>query len=298
MNIWALSCIVLEFLIWLLYGWQELAEFHQQIRDKQRLPSPFYEEDTVELGKRKAKVHGRVVEWMGKLSRHPLCQEGTAMRDMLELVRTRLLVVRLPVNIGRLGDGPTPDSVRLSRRNTIENMREARETSQQAVSPPIPAAPTFADEPTSHDETREAVVVPDIVVDTADNKENSAQTPVKQGDPEQHLCRAKAFEVTEKLQVILDHKDESYWLPSHSSPQSIAVQPPDPLSQGNEREASDAYETFSSIGSSTIDSTATRAFDSGTSTHVDSGQSTSSPTSKKGRDAKLLAPQVPQRKSC
>lgn len=90
-DIWSMGCITLEFLIWLLYGSEGVERFHRELSDG----SPFYQliEDN---GIRLAEVQAAAVRWMDRMSREPVCSIGSALGRLLELVRTGLLVVKLP----------------------------------------------------------------------------------------------------------------------------------------------------------------------------------------------------------
>jgi serine/threonine protein kinase len=99
-DIWAMGCITLEFIIWLLYGLEGLDMFNESIDGPFEGNTPFYEEKQ-ELGGKLATVHAKVVEWMDLMAEDPICQKyTTALGDLLDLVRTGLLVVRLPRKMG------------------------------------------------------------------------------------------------------------------------------------------------------------------------------------------------------
>ncbi|EQB54101.1 hypothetical protein CGLO_06102 [Colletotrichum gloeosporioides Cg-14] len=90
-DVWSLGCITLEYIIWLLYGYDGVQQFNDDIHNG---TGCFY---LIEKGgdQKKAVVHPTVVEWMNDLSRHQECSTQTAIRSLLELVRDRLLVVAL-----------------------------------------------------------------------------------------------------------------------------------------------------------------------------------------------------------
>jgi serine/threonine protein kinase len=96
-DIWSMGCIALEFIVWLLYGYEELMKFNDAIRGSmQEEGSPYFtveeDEDNVLVGK----VHPKVRACIDHLSNDPECINNTAMSDLLELVSTKLLVVELP----------------------------------------------------------------------------------------------------------------------------------------------------------------------------------------------------------
>ena len=94
-DIWAMGCITLEFMIWLLYGLEGLNRFNQEFPDK----SPFYQISD-EGGEQKAKVHSVALWWINHMANEHICQFGQGLGRLLELVREGLLVVKLPRRTG------------------------------------------------------------------------------------------------------------------------------------------------------------------------------------------------------
>jgi serine/threonine protein kinase len=94
-DIWAMGCITLEFVIWLLYGMRGLNRFNSDLGEES-----FYQIGIVN-GNKVAEVNSTAVRWMDFMAIDLRCQVGTtAIGDLLELVRTALLVVRLPRRLG------------------------------------------------------------------------------------------------------------------------------------------------------------------------------------------------------
>lgn len=100
-DIWAMGCIVLEFLIWLLYGNDELVRFKSSIPDKEL----FFEKQHGE-----EKLLPVVQEWISHMELEPLCGEGTALGDLLECVQRGLLVFNLPLHKGSRPSTPSSNS--------------------------------------------------------------------------------------------------------------------------------------------------------------------------------------------
>lgn len=98
-DIWAMGCIALEFLIWLLYGYDELVRFKNLIPDKK----PFFEQHGKEL------LHV-VQEWISHMEQEPLAGEGTALGDLLECIQRDLLVFNLPLHKGSRPSASPSDS--------------------------------------------------------------------------------------------------------------------------------------------------------------------------------------------
>ena len=91
-DIWSFGCIVIEFVVWLLYGVDELERFDGAF-------TSFFVADYPHShkGPRKVIVNPVVVHWIMHMMAHdPRCQERSALRDVLKLVKSRLLVVENP----------------------------------------------------------------------------------------------------------------------------------------------------------------------------------------------------------
>ncbi|KAL1882795.1 hypothetical protein Daus18300_000433 [Diaporthe australafricana] len=95
-DIWSMGCVVLELLIWLLYGYKELEEFNESMRKALGASSPYWVLDDTNIAARSATVHPSVVKCMNIMGKDPECVGTTAIGDLLTIVRTRLLVIPLP----------------------------------------------------------------------------------------------------------------------------------------------------------------------------------------------------------
>ncbi|KAG4432452.1 hypothetical protein IFR05_012067 [Cadophora sp. M221] len=96
-DIWSVGCVVLELIIWLLYGTASLNEFNDRyVVDNMDQLCPYFEIEGTGAAKR-AKLHPAVLETMNLLANDPECKSGvhSAIKDLLSLVRTKLLVVNL-----------------------------------------------------------------------------------------------------------------------------------------------------------------------------------------------------------
>lgn len=96
-DVWAIGCVALEFVVWVLYGPLGLCLFESEIGNDQFHISEICNGRTI------ASVHPAAVRWMEILGRNSACHVGnTALGDLLEIIKTALLVVKLP---GRLSTG-------------------------------------------------------------------------------------------------------------------------------------------------------------------------------------------------
>jgi serine/threonine protein kinase len=116
-DIWSVGCVTLELIIWLLYGADALNEFNDKyIIGEMGEPSPYFEIEGKGNNKR-AKVHPAVDETMDALSRDQECRVGekTALKDLLRIVKTKLLVVSLGAATIMDGEGsvspPHPSTI-------------------------------------------------------------------------------------------------------------------------------------------------------------------------------------------
>ncbi|KAH9208072.1 kinase-like domain-containing protein, partial [Leptodontidium sp. 2 PMI_412] len=101
-DIWSFGCVTLEFIIWLLYGTWSLNEFNKMyVVNEMDQQCPYFEVEGKGENKR-AKVHPAVSETMDLLSRDQECKVGqdSAIKDLLRIVRTKLLVVNLKAGAG------------------------------------------------------------------------------------------------------------------------------------------------------------------------------------------------------
>ena len=94
-DIWSMGCIILEFVIILLYGTPGLDAFYSE-----RKPGP-HSTETLYFslhGNETADVSNIVKHWITQILQEPECSRpgGSAIADLVKLVRQRLLVVDLP----------------------------------------------------------------------------------------------------------------------------------------------------------------------------------------------------------
>lgn len=90
-DIWSMGCVILELIVWLLYGNEELEKFNNCLHDSFKDTSPYWA-----LDNKRPEVHPSVKKCMDHIGEDPECSGSTAVGDLLRIVRTKLLVVKLP----------------------------------------------------------------------------------------------------------------------------------------------------------------------------------------------------------
>lgn len=86
-DLWSMGCVIFEYIVWLLYGFDGLSDF-------QSLDIPSFYHAYEENGIQKARIHPDVDRWMIHMAKDQACRE-TAIGDLLKIVQKRLLVVKL-----------------------------------------------------------------------------------------------------------------------------------------------------------------------------------------------------------
>jgi serine/threonine protein kinase len=110
-DVWSLGCITLEFIIWILHGNTILEEFYTQVEAGRKQTCQYFE---LHEDRKGAEVHHIVTEWMERIRiSDPECSQDTAIKDLLDIVRNRLLVVNLE---------PGP----LNRKDSVASMFDTR----------------------------------------------------------------------------------------------------------------------------------------------------------------------------
>ena len=209
-DIWVMGCITLEFVVWLLYGTEGLKEFNKSIDGPLQGDTPFYDINKGELGAINAVVHSGVLKQMDHMAKDPACQKyTTALGDLLDLVRTGLLVVRLPRSMG-------------SNRNMGIDEPPMSPNSSQIKPELIYSAPddTILENRTISQEAS-LTTTPALLVTPADPAE---RIPVPRPKERAGDYRLRADLFRDRLERILDEDNgDSYWLTG-------ASQPPDSVS--------------------------------------------------------------------
>lgn len=101
-DVWSMGCIILESIIWLLYGSHGLDQFYLEYKrfqghTRQTLYFTTSSRPTSSGSQLVANVSDIAIHWITEiLEKDPECSGYTAIRQLLELVRDRLLVVAIP----------------------------------------------------------------------------------------------------------------------------------------------------------------------------------------------------------
>ncbi|KAF2132922.1 HET-domain-containing protein [Dothidotthia symphoricarpi CBS 119687] len=191
-DIWAMGCVTLEFIVWLLYGYDVLDRFNKSVKNESNGESPFYQLSNAK-GKKVAKVHSVVEYWIDHMARDPSCKAGaTALGDLLQIVRTGLLVVKLPKEGGTFNDDnpQQPDVQRL-----LTQLNQESTTNQLSASQP--------QETGDFDSTLTATVPTfEFDLDSDDKPGSDLREP-------QRLRATKFFDMLEN--IMYTDEIEGYW---------------------------------------------------------------------------------------
>ncbi|KAI0451753.1 hypothetical protein F5B21DRAFT_365759 [Xylaria acuta] len=84
--------VILELVIWLLYGIEELERLHGELDLERAREGAFF---VLRLDFQ-AELHPMVIRWFSQMCMDSVCTHSTVLGDLLRLVQQRLLVVKLP----------------------------------------------------------------------------------------------------------------------------------------------------------------------------------------------------------
>jgi serine/threonine protein kinase len=125
-DMWAMGCITLEIIVWLLYGEMGLEKFRKSLRNELNDGSPFYQTNCSGDGdKNYAWVHNVVDHWMRHMAQDAACRAGTTiLGGLLEIVETGLLIVKLPAGGGTYIQEVRPPSNNLAKPPQVTSSQE------------------------------------------------------------------------------------------------------------------------------------------------------------------------------
>ncbi|KAF4627092.1 hypothetical protein G7Y89_g11064 [Cudoniella acicularis] len=121
-DIWSIGCVYLEFVIWLLYGSTGLSRFRGDLGSRRFYDIPPRQSNETKT----AQISDKVQKWVDWIRKDLCCPENTALRHLVELIVSRLLVVE----VHQPRSPPPPRSI----------LHEAEPTAGSGASlPPIPS---------------------------------------------------------------------------------------------------------------------------------------------------------------
>lgn len=90
-DLWSLGCVMIEFVVWLLYGPAGLQDLDQGLEDDNGFPGAFY---SIRLrdGHQHAVVHDEAKRWLMAVNAKLQSGRATALGDLTRLVQDRMLV--------------------------------------------------------------------------------------------------------------------------------------------------------------------------------------------------------------
>ncbi|KAF2011920.1 hypothetical protein BU24DRAFT_266342 [Aaosphaeria arxii CBS 175.79] len=240
-DIWAMGCITLEFIVWLVYGRKKLDEFNRSIQGESGENSPFYQILEVD-GKKVARVHDDAVRWMEYLEQEPACRIGsTALGDLLDLVKNSLLVVKLPRRLGS----------NLSRMDEQEGSQSLSHVAHTSLFTPKPSLRkdsfgSFSGSIIgSTTQPVTPVDLPSITVTLAETQEPERIPAPPEKEPE-GPARCLATDFRTRLEHILgEDEDESYWHINQPQPLSALASANQPVTSNFNIERGESFTTNS-----------------------------------------------------
>ncbi|RDW57838.1 hypothetical protein BP5796_12639 [Coleophoma crateriformis] len=126
-DIWSMGCVILDFVVWILYGNEGLEEFSQAVRTTKDKggEAPYFSVKQTNNGVKQFEINPNVTIWLdGMLKDDPECAKESAIHDLLCLVKNKLLVVDLPPDHvrDRVGN-PSQPKIRNKRDGTHQPVR-------------------------------------------------------------------------------------------------------------------------------------------------------------------------------
>jgi serine/threonine protein kinase len=91
-DIWSLGCVMMEFVVWLLYGPAGLRDLDEGLRDVHGFPGALYSIRSGEKGDGRVIVHPEAVKWLSTIRAKLEFSRPTALGDLIKLVRDQMLV--------------------------------------------------------------------------------------------------------------------------------------------------------------------------------------------------------------
>jgi serine/threonine protein kinase len=96
-DIWSFGCVLLESVIWLLFGFEELMRFRHRPTG---FGSLYWTDESIH--NKTAKLNDSTFEWINQLLKYDPefmdSKKGSAMRDVILLIKNKLLLIKLPAD--------------------------------------------------------------------------------------------------------------------------------------------------------------------------------------------------------
>lgn len=90
---WSVGCVLMEFTVWLLYGFDAVKTFQDRRKNPDRLGDYYYDRYAAFFRRDTIELHPVVKRAFVKLREHPLCGPERASGDLLTLISKRLLQI-------------------------------------------------------------------------------------------------------------------------------------------------------------------------------------------------------------
>ena len=238
-DIWSFGCILLECVVWLLYGSKKLLEFAHDPEE------PFYEllppapgSQTRDLSarnleveikeKKTLQVHSRVQHWISYIKKHDWrYSKGTALQKLVDLIVDRML----KVDLGPLGPADRDNSIPSTRNLPASPNTPGLIVTETMTKEPIPASqtsiPVITKTLVGEQDSTLQLPPPSI------KRLRKARTWGRKGQATNQLSRdpqyrAYAPEVKEKLEAILEELENGDIEAFGSKPPNETAAPPGP----------------------------------------------------------------------
>jgi serine/threonine protein kinase len=177
-DLWSFGCVLLESVIWLMFGLDELCKFKSRTTG---IGSLYW---TVEsIHNRTAKLNELTFEWLDRLLKDdPECRaskRGSAMRDLILLIKKRLLLIELPTDSEVYEEGRRINSKLLVQEldDIIQKGTQDRLYLFSGFSRSDIAAPEIAQVPGVIEQEKNQYLSPDVNLSAANVAQNKASTP-------------------------------------------------------------------------------------------------------------------------
>lgn len=93
-DIWSMGCINFEFVIWLLYGNDQVETFYERLQSQSRRPCSYFTLSETDGGRQKVELSPLVRHWINHIrTKDPEYAQESAISDLVDLIDEKLPVV-------------------------------------------------------------------------------------------------------------------------------------------------------------------------------------------------------------